>query len=47
MDASRAAEVERLRSMSVEQRIKEALSLKRKFRSFITERKHHAGGSGI
>ncbi|MFZ4598261.1 MAG: hypothetical protein ACOYNN_06410 [Terrimicrobiaceae bacterium] len=46
-EVSRAAEVERLRGMSVGERIKEALSLNRRFRSFISAPKDHAGGSGI
>jgi len=46
-EASRAAEVKRLRGMSVEQRIKEALSLDRRFRGFILPRKDRAGGTGI
>lgn len=46
-EASRAAEIERLRGMSVEQRIQEALSLRRRFRDFIPPRKDHAGGTGI
>jgi len=45
-DASRAAEIERLRGMSVEQRIKEALSLSQRFRDFLPARKDHAGGTG-
>lgn len=39
MRASRAAELARLRSMTVEQRIKEALALADRFRGVIPSRK--------
>ena len=38
-DASRAAELVRLRSMSVEARIKEALSLEARFRGILPARR--------
>jgi len=42
-DASRAAEIDRLRSMSVEERIKESLSLSRHFRHLIPASKETTG----
>jgi hypothetical protein len=45
--ASRTAELERLKGMSVEERIKEALSLNQRFRGLIPAKKNHAGGTGL
>jgi hypothetical protein len=45
-DASRAAEIKRLQGMSVEQRIKEALSLGRRYRGLIRTKMDHPNGTG-
>ncbi|MGF1678794.1 MAG: hypothetical protein ACFCUX_06330 [Candidatus Methylacidiphilales bacterium] len=46
-EASRAAEIRRVRGMSVEERIKEALSLSRRFCGLIQTHKDYAHGSGV
>lgn len=48
-EASRAAEQQRLRGMTVEERIVEALSLEKRFQSLLpeTQKKQPADGSGI